>query len=390
MPTLVVFDTCTKPPYYTDVHKLLALPAGTYLRYDYEEKLFSEGALAVLREATSASLPIDAILFYGQFNTYKKAEPDPLGVFAIDNSILIPTRYAKIRNVAFDPKIGGNGQPRTNIIFHMELLGFPDPDAPAIPGLMQLLANRGEMPFSKWIAKVPDDADLVGLREKSTNLWGKVVDRLASHPSQFNGDVFWRIGHLEKISGSTAREIVPTPRTTNVFGGKEFFADYELNPLSDYRVTITNIVPGAENKELPAKTSVTAIEDTTKLLGLPERARELRRNDGAQFTFTVHRVDEMTTRYAKLLFETMVKDHTSPYPAGSVAEISIAVQSSGYRLAGAIMLAAFAAAAGIGATAVAKNGEVLAAEVLGVVGVVLLVAASFAFFGKLKIPGLKD
>ena len=390
MSTLVVFDTCTKPPYYGDVHQLLALPAGAYLRYDYEEKHFSKEAIDLLRAATGDMMPIDAILFYGQFNTYRKSEPDPSAILTVADSILIPTRYARIRNVAFDPRIGGGGQPRSNVIFQMELLGFPDPDAPAIQGLMQLLSNRQELPFSKWVAVAPEDVDLIGLRERSTKLWGKVVDRLASRPSQFNGDVFWRIGHLEKISGIVGREIFPTPRSTNRFGEKEFFADYVLDPLADYRVTITNIIPGTDDKELPAKTSVTAVEDTTKLLGLPERARELRRNDGAQFVFNVHRLDEMTTRYAKLLFETVVKDHAGPFPAGSSAEISVAVRSSGYRLAGAILLAALGAAAGVGATAVAKNGDVAEAAFLGILGVVLLATASITFFGKLKIPGLKD
>ncbi len=49
MPALVVFDTCTRSHYYADVHQLLALPAGTILRYDYQEKYFSPEAFAYLR-----------------------------------------------------------------------------------------------------------------------------------------------------------------------------------------------------------------------------------------------------------------------------------------------------------------------------------------------------
>jgi hypothetical protein len=391
MTALVVFDTCTKPPYYADVHKLLALPSGSYLRYDYEEKLFSEEALATLKAAKAADMPLDAFLFYGQFHAYKKGDADPKGqVFSTRDAILIPTRYARIRNVAFDRRVGGQGQPRTNVIFHMELLGFPDPDAPAIPGLLDMLSQRGELPFSKWIAQAPADMDLDGLRQPSSDLWGKVVDRLAAEPSQFNGDVFWRIGHVEKVSGATSRELYPAPRTTNAFGAKEFLADYPLEPLADYRVTITNIIPGTENKELPATAAVAAVEDTTKLLSLPDKDRPLRRNDGVQINFNVNRLDELTTRYAKLAFTTVVEDHPGPFPAGSSADISVAIRSSGYKVALIFLLVAVAVFAGGTITAIVKDGNWLLAGLLAMIAVAGAVGASYLHYGKLKFPGMKD
>jgi len=33
-----IFDTCTKPHYYQDVHNLLAAPQGWVLRYEYRKQ----------------------------------------------------------------------------------------------------------------------------------------------------------------------------------------------------------------------------------------------------------------------------------------------------------------------------------------------------------------
>jgi hypothetical protein len=334
MTALVVFDTCTKPNYYADVHQLLALPARSYLRYDYEEKLFTQEAFDVIRKASAAEQPIDVFLFYGQLRSYEKGQPDPEhSILHPENSFFIPTRYAFVRNVALEPRTGADGEPRTNVIFHMELMGFPDPDEATILPLMNSLSARRELPFWKWIAAVPRERDLINLRQSSDHFWGKVVGRLARKPSQFNGDVFWRIDHLEKITGGTFKQITPTPRTTNKFGDKQFFADYTLDPMSEYRVSILNIIPESEDKALSSQPTVTAVEDTTtKLLVLPELGRALRRNDGVQFTFNVNRLDELRSRYTKLKFDTAVKDHQDDYPSGSSAEISLEVRPSGYKI----------------------------------------------------------
>ena len=160
MPGLIVFDTCTKPPYYKDVHQLLALPEGSYLCYDYEEDLFNIDGLNALEEAIRTSTPLDTFLFYGQFKDFKKGSPDPRGVFGLDNSIIIPTRYARIRNLAVEERRGSAGQSRANIKFHMELMGFPNPDAPVVENLIRALSERRELPFSKWVVAVPEGLDV--------------------------------------------------------------------------------------------------------------------------------------------------------------------------------------------------------------------------------------
>jgi hypothetical protein len=311
---LIVFDTCTKPVYYQDVHRLLAMPTGTLLPYDYERKLFSDTAFAQLTEARATDMPIKAYLFYAQLKSFVKGNVDPEFNLNLDTSIFIPTRYAKIRNVCVDNKIGGDGTSRPNVFFHLELMGFPDPDLEIIPRIMNILCARGEIPFSKWIAAAPTEVDLSPLEEEGDSLWGKVIDRIALKPSQFNGDVFWRVASIEKTTGTTTQKLYPEPRLSNRFGDREFFADYQLSELSEYRITITNIIPQAENREFPPETKVTAVEDVTSLLLLPEKARPIRRNAGTQFSFGAKMLDVLTPRHAKILLETLVPDQEGPYP----------------------------------------------------------------------------
>jgi hypothetical protein len=56
----------------------------------------------------------------------------------------------------------------------------------------------------------------------------------------------------------------------------------------------------------------------------------------------------------------------------------------------ALLLAALGAAAGIAATAVARNGNWLGAAALALFSVLLLASASITHFGRLKVPGLRD
>jgi hypothetical protein len=390
MPALVVFDTCTRSQYYADVHQLLALPAGAILRYDYQEKYFSPEAFAYLRGLKEPDCPVDVILFYGQFNDYAKGSGDPEPknrLLDVETAVLIPTRYARLRNVAVEDRVGGDGGSRSIIYFHMELSGFPDPDSPAIRPLLDMLAAKKELPFEKWVALAPEEADLSAFRQDGVQLWGKVVDRLATPPSQFHGDVFWRIDHLEKESGSERRTIVPQARATNRFGQQDYFSDYQLDPLSSYRVTLSSFVPAAEGKDLPDGTAVTIKADDGELLTIPEPKQEFRRNASSQFKIGVKAVADIKPRHVSLSLKTEVPDQKSPYTPGSVADISVVTSIGGYRVAGLLGLAIPGAVLGIWATVLFRDGNIPWGMVAGAVGVLLIFFSVALFTGRIKLPG---
>ncbi|MGN8115378.1 hypothetical protein [Labrys sp. 22185] len=388
MSALVVFDTCTRSQYYADVHQLLALPAGTILRYDYQQKYFSPEAFAYLHGLKEADCPVDVILFYGQFNDYAKGAADPKGrLLDPANSVLIPTRYARLRNVAVEERAGGNDSSRTIVYFHMELSGFPDPDSPAIRPLLDMLAERKELPFEKWVALAPEGADLSAFRQDGVQLWGKVVDRLAAVPSQFHGDVFWRIDHLEKEGQSGRTTIRPQPRTSNRFGQQDYAADYHLDPLSSYRVTLSSFVPEAEGKDLPDGTVVTIKADDAEHLAIPAPKQEFRRNASSQFKIGVKSVADIAPRYIKVSLKTEIPDHKLPYTPGSLAEISLVTSIGGYRVAGLLGLAVLGVVLGIWAAALFKDGNIPWGMLVGAVGVLLVFFSVTLFTGRIKLPG---
>ncbi|MER8927764.1 hypothetical protein [Mesorhizobium sp. M0859] len=388
MTALVVFDTCTRPQYYADVHQLLALPSGTILRYDYQEKYFSPEAFAFLRGLRESDCPIEIILFYGQFSDYTKGSADPKGrLLDSATSVLIPTRYAKLRNVAVEERVGGDHGSRTVVYFHMELSGFPDPDSPAIRPLLDMLVQKKDLPFEKWVALAPEEADLTAFRQEGVQLWGKVVDRLAAPPSQFHGDVFWRIDHLEKEGWLGRQSIRPQPRDTNRFGEQEYASDYHLDPLSSYRVTISSFVPAAEGKDLPNGAVVTVKVDDVEHLTIPEPRQEFRRNASSQFKIAVKSIADITPRYIKLSLKTEIPEHKSPYTPGSVADISLMTRISGYRVAAALVLAIAGLASGGAGVTFFRSDEIAYGMLMIAVGAILLFLGSIVFTGKIKLPG---
>jgi len=388
MPALVVFDTCTRSQYYADVHQLLALPASTILRYDYEEKYFSPEAFAYLRGLKEADCPVDVILFYGQFNDYVKGGADPKGkLLDPGNSVLIPTRYAKLRNVAIEERVGGNDDSRTVVYFHMELSGFPDPDSLAIRPLLDMLAGKKELPFEKWVALAPEGADLSAFRQDGVHLWGKVVDRLAAPPSQFHGDVFWRIDHLEKEGQLGRTKIRPQPRASNRFGQRDYASDYHLDPLSSYLVTLSSFVPDVDEKDLPDGAVVTIKADDREYLAIPEPKQEFRRNASSQFKIGVKAVADINPRHINLSLKTELPDHKSPYTPGSAADISLVTSIGGYRVAACLFLGIFGVALGIWAAALFRDGNIAHGLLAGAAGALLAFLGVVLFTGRIKLPG---
>lgn len=388
MPALVVFDTCTRSQYYADVHQLLALPAGTILRYDYQEKYFSPEAFAYLRGLKEADCPVDVILFYGQFNDYAKGAADPKGkLLDPANSVLIPTRYAKLRNVSVEERVGGNDGSRTIVYFHMELSGFPDPDSPAIRPLLDMLAEKKELPFEKWVALAPEGADLSAFRQDGVQLWGKVVDRLAAPPSQFHGDVFWRIDHLEKEGQFGRTKIRPQPRASNRFGQQDYASDYHLDPLSSYLVTLSSFVPEAEGKDLPDGAVVTIKADDGEHLAIPEAKQQFRRNASSQFKIDVKSVADIKPRYINLSLKTEVPEHKPPYTPGSLADISMVTSIGGYRVAGLLIVAVLGGSLAVFGGTLLKDGNTAYGLLLMAVGAILAVLSLALFTGRIKLPG---
>ncbi len=242
--SLVVFDLCMKPEYSKDLHRLLALPSGSIVKYDYRKKYFSPDAYSTLTDAGLFYKPLPILLMYAQRKHYVKGGGGtPEGsVTADDNIILIATRTAELKNVFIDKRTDAGGISMPNIHFHMKLMEYPDPDTEQVRKLTEHLLGLGLVPFDHLVVTAPQELTSPIQELASDDNWTKVVHRIGSPPSQFSGDVFWRVNHIERVAGSQGHQVVArVPRATNQPGAKDYFVDYSIDDLTDYRVRSTHL-----------------------------------------------------------------------------------------------------------------------------------------------------
>lgn len=183
----IVFDTCSRPAYYRDVHNLLAAPAGSILRYDYRRKYLTDEVTAVIDD-TAVSLPDRVLLAYAQHTAYTRGAELPK-IDGFGDALWIGTRLARMVCVA---------EAAGEYFFDLQVSGYPAQGA-AFLGIMQQQFQRGETPTAKYISFSTDNTSFAnvmgGTGEEN---WAAIVEALSSPPSQFAGDVFWRIASFKE------------------------------------------------------------------------------------------------------------------------------------------------------------------------------------------------
>lgn len=386
---LIIFDTCTKPEYYKDVHIVLASPNGAIVRYDYERRLWTPEAQEKVENLATDGNPVPALLMYGQVKSFKKGDDDPSFMLTQDNAIFIPTRFAKVVNFAVDRKLESE---RDNLYLHLQLDGYVSPQNPEIPKLVSALESRKELPFDqesayKWITACPDDIDESALSDNDELNWSHVVDAFASHPSQFAGDVFWRFGQFTVTSANSkfnALQLVPRP--TNKLGDiDQFHHDFELDDSNEYEFSVSNHIPVAEERELPPDVSVSVREDASHLLSLPDESVGLRRNASRTIKVGVSHINSLKKRYAKIVVETKVPEHEGPYPPGSVIDnVTVSLSKNKSRVAMAIVSAIAAAPLALIAANLIRTGSTGAGSVVAILALVLTWTATWQWTGEVN------
>src|SRR5216683_3119537 len=96
----VIFDTCTKLHYYPDLHKLMALPPGYILRYEYRAQWISDEALSAMTHPATG-VPLQILLVYAQSRTYVRGGDSPDGEHTptFGDMLWVPTRLAEMVNI---------------------------------------------------------------------------------------------------------------------------------------------------------------------------------------------------------------------------------------------------------------------------------------------------
>lgn len=180
----VIFDTCTRPEYYQDVHNLLAMPREAVLRYEYRKKYLSDAAVAAALNPDAA--PASILLVYAQWNGYHKGAAAPLADTPSEQMLWIPTRLAEIQLI---PPPEGD-----NFFFDLKVLGYPKLDHETLMTILKPLIDSRTVPYRQWvcIAEDPQCLDALKTGTEDDN-WQAIVDRLEESDSQFSGDSFWRL-----------------------------------------------------------------------------------------------------------------------------------------------------------------------------------------------------
>ncbi|MEO1542605.1 MAG: hypothetical protein AAFR75_01075 [Pseudomonadota bacterium] len=387
---LIIFDTCTKPDYYRDVHIVLASPAGAIVRYDYERRLWTDEAQKTMESMSADSAPVPALLMYGQVKDFKKGDSDPSFMLTKENAIFIPTRFAKIVNFSIEKKPESE---RDNLYLHLQLEGFVSPENPEIPKLVSALEARKELPFDrdnayKWISECPSEIDKDTLSQHEDLNWSRVIDKFARPPSQFEGDVFWRFNDFKMTSAPDENNVLTMrARQTNKFGKiDQYHHDFELDDSNEYEFSVSNHVPVAEESDLPPNVVVSVREDASNLLSLHDEGVELRRNAATDpVKVGVSHINFLNKRYARIVVETQVPEHASPYPPGShLNNVTVSLSKSRHRVVWTIVAACAAAPFALVAATLIRNDNTVAGIVLAVLALVLTWSATWLWTGEVN------
>ncbi len=196
--------------YYADVHKILALPKGHVVTYDYSERNVSAAAIDVLRKKAKArQIKVRAVLAYVQAETYKKGAGTNAAELLGPPTLQTLTRLGEVIEVR---EIRNNN--KTRYYVDIELHDYPyDKDQVTAKRIIDRLRDRGEIPMKTYIAIYPEDsADALFTRLATTleeEAFTQIVDALSTPKSQFARDTFWRI---TKITFQT-KSLIPLRST---------------------------------------------------------------------------------------------------------------------------------------------------------------------------------
>jgi hypothetical protein len=224
----LIFDTCTRPAYYQDLHNILAAPSGHVLRYEYKEKYLTPEVRATL--SAGRPLPKSVLFAYVQPRDFTRGSAVAVNLPAFEDGLWLATRLGEIVNVVREAD---------RYFFDLSIASYPQNNASATT----LFANsfgRGDTPPHAWVAFVSRESIAPLAVASDDENFTQIVESLAVPPSQFAGDVFWRVVRLNRGGDITA---VAFAQETDQFGEqiRHVRAAAQLLDAADYRLEISTL-----------------------------------------------------------------------------------------------------------------------------------------------------
>lgn len=366
----VVFDTCTRPQYYEDVHNLLALPSGATIRYDYRQKYLSADAIVL----SSGRQVVPVLLVYAQKNAPYSREGTSLQVPDGDLDVLwVATRVGRMLNVVKDAD---------KYYFDFQVASYPNQNAGALDSILGPLRATGEVPWTKWVCTSTQDLSLRTLEggDAQTN-WAAIVNALGTYPMQFSNDAFWRL--VGPFKGSQGRLRYPKLESLTESGRiRQRRSRYVMIENNTWRCEIVSDAPrsgtGGSARPRYVVEASTTDDKAIKIIGNP--TYELRTYTARTLEYRAQPVPVFAQRSADLTLSTSPKP--TDWPTGPRIELRHVVRKSYLRVAVGILIGtAGMITGGLGVSRLFEN-DTLHGAVLAVGGALLLVAARFILSGK--------
>jgi hypothetical protein len=372
----VMFDTSTRRDDCRDVHKLLASPTGSIVRYGFHDRNLSSTAIA---ESMRRDFARNVLMAYAQGKTFKKGDADPVGSLSREQGLWVGTRLATLRHLHHSAN---------RYQFFLELLDYPAFDEAAMNAIIGDLTAAGDVPFTKWVAISNLNVEFNSLNSGiAQDNWASIVNQIGGPPSQFAGDSFWRVARLAR--GTQKTEIKPLIRRhTEVQSGKETITDIEaifpLPELDKFAIQINSrtSVQGDEAEQSRTVTIATAGDGPLK--DLNGRTLVLRRRGSDWIEAEVGATDRIEAQLLDVEFNT--GPGIGDYPIGP--EFSLRLHSTKHPLR---RLFSFASGTvGVSCAAIGMLKEHGAwAFILICGGVLLIQVAQYLWSGHIRLSGAK-
>lgn len=324
----VIFDTCTEPEYYMDLHKILSMPTGWMIRYNYSRDLISDEAAQELDTQVLKNRTV--LLMYGQYDGFIRGTNRK--VYQLDKPMLwCPTRWAELVDVHRDAD---------KYYFDLRLGGYPHFHPDAVKRIIDRLWAQEETPFRKWVALSGDLGSFDDLCQSTdAQNWDRIVSWLHTC-SQFADDSFWRI---ERVVADHNFELMP--KVLSKRSGQPVTC-YDLRDGQRIQVSVSNREPErSDGGSRPSRTITISCD--AKYINLQTPRLDLRQYFTQSAQFAVHSDSALHNRETTLTLSTTPPG--GPFPDGPKLDLMLRLRRSYTRIGGGIVMGVIALACVAGA-----------------------------------------
>ncbi len=369
----VIFDTCTIPEYYLDVHKLLAFPRDATLRYNYKEKYLSPSAVTASLNPSTA--PKFGLLFYAQRNPFHRGDGTPATGTIFNEMLWIPTRIVEMLCI---PARDGE-----TFNYDFKVLRYPSIDRAAMTRVLDPLIQRREIPFNKWVTISSELGPFKDLQKGDDRKnWGSIVTEFHKPEFQFSSDVFWRI--IGPTKDRTSKLV--SPRYEQIFESGDLRlvkAVYDLEEGQNHSFEIVSAGPPRSQGTALTQYSVKCTSTNDKNLEVTGSGIvSLRQETADSVQFVGKITEEIADHSAALRFETQPKP--KDWPGGPELEVLVAIVKSRTKMVLGLIIGLLGVLSVVYGTEELKSSTPIGLACLAI-GTSLIVISGLLIFKKLNL-----